>query len=114
MIYLAVTHGDVGLLALALDLAVPPLSLLVVLICTMLGITSLSAFLGSTFAPLIISAASLLGLSVAIVLSWLTFGRDVLAAAALLSVPYYVSRKSLLYWRIMTGRKTTHWTRTYR
>jgi cellulose synthase/poly-beta-1,6-N-acetylglucosamine synthase-like glycosyltransferase len=114
MIYLAVRHGDVRLLALALDLVVPPLSLLVVLICAMLGITGLSAILGLTFAPLIISAASLWALFVAIFLSWLTFGRDVLTATALLCIPYYVSRKLHLYWQILTSRRTARWTRTHR
>jgi len=114
MIYLSLRHGNGHLLVLALDLAVPPLSLLAVLICAMLGLAGLSAILGLSSAPLIINVAATLGLLAAVFLCWLKFCRDVLSASALLSIPYYIIQKLHLYRDVLTRRKTTRWARTDR
>ena len=114
MIYLSLRHGNGRQLILWLDLAVPPLSLLAVLVCAMLGLAGLCAILGLSFAPLIISVATIFGLLAAAVLCWMKFCRDVLPARALLSIPYYVVQKLPFYFDVLAGRKTTRWTRTDR
>jgi cellulose synthase/poly-beta-1,6-N-acetylglucosamine synthase-like glycosyltransferase len=114
MIYLSLRHGNGRLLVLTLDLAVPPLSLLAVLVCAMLGPTSLFAILGLSSAPLIINVATILELFVAVFLCWFKFCRDLLSANALLAIPYYVLQKLQLYRAVLTDRKTKRWVRTHR
>jgi len=62
------SRGNFGLLALALDLAVPPLALLGVLLTFVLVVTGSAALLGVSSAALIISAASFAAFMFAVLL----------------------------------------------
>jgi cellulose synthase/poly-beta-1,6-N-acetylglucosamine synthase-like glycosyltransferase len=110
----AITHGDWALLALTLDLAVPPLTLLVMLVVGMFVVTSLAAIFGFAFAAVTISAACLLALLLATILAWLKCGRDILPASSILLVAQYVFSKLGLYGRMMLSRMDAKWTRTDR
>jgi cellulose synthase/poly-beta-1,6-N-acetylglucosamine synthase-like glycosyltransferase len=111
---LAVIRRDPGLLALALDLAIPPLSLLALLLILTFSVTGFAAAWGLSTMPLILSTAGLLGLTTAMLLAWTKYGRDVLPLNATLSIPGYVFSKLGLYRGILFGRMAPQWTRTDR
>jgi glycosyltransferase involved in cell wall biosynthesis len=112
--FAAVAKRNLGLLALCLDVAVPPLALLCLLVCGTLLISGLAVFLGASPASLIVAAMSLTVLAVAIVLSWLTHGRDILSSTGLMSLGPYILRKFGFYCRLLRRGFVTQWTRTER
>jgi cellulose synthase/poly-beta-1,6-N-acetylglucosamine synthase-like glycosyltransferase len=114
LLYVAISRSNLGLVALTLDLIVPPLSLLAVLLILMFVITGVAAALGLASTALVISAVSLVGFAIAVVLAWSKYGREVLPPRAVLSIPYYILRKLGLYRQILFGRMTALWIRTDR
>jgi glycosyltransferase involved in cell wall biosynthesis len=94
-----------GLLAIALDLSVPPLSLLVILLAATTGAAALAAMLGASRAP-----AGLLAIGgglvlVAVLAAWFRFCRPWLPVSALLAAPFYVLWKVPLYWQFLVRRQ---------
>jgi cellulose synthase/poly-beta-1,6-N-acetylglucosamine synthase-like glycosyltransferase len=114
LLYRAVTTGNWSLLALTLDLTVPPLSLLAMLVVATVVITAVCALLGFAFWPLIVSAAALATFVLAAFLAWLKCGRDVVPIGTVISIPLYILGKLGLY-RIKIFNKTdAQWVRTDR
>ena len=111
---LAIARRNWNLLALTLDLAVPPLSLLGILIAVVLVTAALAAFMGLSMVPLIISMGNLLAFVAAIFLAWLKCGRDILPAMSIWSLIAYVMGKFSLYTQILFGTATARWDRTDR
>lgn len=109
----AFTRGDAACLALALDLAVPPLALLVVLLAAVMGLSMVVVLLGLAEGPAVLAALGALLLLMAVSAAWLGWGRSVLPFAALLSVPFYVLAKLPLYLKFLT-RRQQEWVRTDR
>jgi cellulose synthase/poly-beta-1,6-N-acetylglucosamine synthase-like glycosyltransferase len=110
----AITRRDWDLLAMALDLAVPPLSLLGILVLGVFGFSLLYAISGHSFAALAISTASLVALTIATLLAWLKCGRDVVPPSAVFLIPSYAFRKLNLYRQFVSGKIDSRWTRTDR
>ena len=105
--------GRIELAAMLIDLAVPPLSL-VVAINLALAIAGLAAAgLGAGWAPAAICGAALGLLAGAIGLAWWRFARDRIPFRFLLSVPLYVLAKLPLYASFLFRREST-WVRTAR
>lgn len=100
------------LLALALELAVPPLSLLVMAWAAALVLGGLVAVVGST-APLYLLGAEGLLILTAIVAAWAKFGQGYVSGMALLAAPLYVAWKVPLYLAFIINRQTD-WVRTKR
>jgi cellulose synthase/poly-beta-1,6-N-acetylglucosamine synthase-like glycosyltransferase len=113
-IYESIARGNLGLLALTLDLAVPPLSLLVMLLAGMFSVAGLAALFGFSSAALTISATGIMALVVAIFLAWLKFGRDLLPPSAIFSVASYIFAKLPIYRRLLSGSSAPQWTKTDR
>jgi cellulose synthase/poly-beta-1,6-N-acetylglucosamine synthase-like glycosyltransferase len=114
LIAATVAHGSLGVLALALDLAVPPLSLTVVLLAGALLLAVVATLCGLSSFALPIALSCSLGFGLAVFLAWLAHGRDVLPLSAILLITPYVFRKLSMYGRILTGRAAAHWVRTDR
>ena len=114
MIGRGIARGNLGLLALALDLAVPPLALLGLLLTLAVVVSGSAALLGASSAAVIISTASFAAFVLAVLLSWLTHGRDLLSGAVLLSIVPYVFGKLGLYGRFLLQRRPSRWVRTDR
>ena len=114
MLSIAIARANFRLLALTLDLAVPPLSLLALLLILMFAMTGVAALLGVGSAALIISTACLVGFATTVGLAWNSYGRDVLPARAISSVPLYILAKLGLYGQILFGKMTAQWVRTDR
>ena len=110
----AITRADLKLLALALDLAVPPLSLLAMLVAGMFVVGLLWALFGYSAVPLAVNAATLAAFVLAAVLAWLKCGRDVVPASAIFSIAGYALGKLGLYRAIVTRNTDTRWVRTDR
>jgi cellulose synthase/poly-beta-1,6-N-acetylglucosamine synthase-like glycosyltransferase len=114
LIIAAATRGNLGLLALALDLAAPPLSLMAVLLAGVLSLTAVATLCGLSSLPLTIALLCALGFGLTVFLGWLVHGRDVLPPNAVVSIAPYVFRKLSMYCRILTGRTAARWIRTDR
>ncbi len=109
----ALQRRDPDLLAMALDLAVPPLSVLGLCLPLMLGITIVSSLLTGNMLPVWIMA-SLNGMFIASVISaWYRFGRGILSFRALCGAPFYILRKIPLYAAFLTKRQQD-WVKTDR
>ena len=114
LIWTGVSRANLGLLALALDLAVPPLSLLGLLVAAAFTVSALAALLNISYAPFVVSAATLIGFAVPVFLAWLKYGRGVLPLRAILSIPVYILSKLPMYRHILSRRPAAQWTRTDR
>jgi cellulose synthase/poly-beta-1,6-N-acetylglucosamine synthase-like glycosyltransferase len=107
-------NGNLGLAALAIDMAVPPLSLLVLVtvLCEILG--GIAYALGTPLAALAIPSLSGLLLVLGTALAWAAVGRDVLPLRELLRLPLRAIQKFGFYLRIASGKGTSAWIRTDR
>ena len=110
----ALKKFDLRLLAMTLDLLVPPLALLAVILFLVLAITglaSLFANITSLYFLIMIIACCLFGVSV--LLAWWKFARHVLSIKDLASIPIYIFSKIPMYIRFWTQRQKD-WVRTDR
>lgn len=101
------------LLAIALDLSIPPLSLLVMLWVAITAITILAGVLLNIWAPAMIGLLEGTMIVTAILAAWSKFGRSDLPALTLLAVPFYVFWKIPLYLAFLI-KPQTKWVRTSR
>lgn len=102
-----------GLVLLALDVGVPPLSALVLAALAALFGLSLAAALGGPSGPACTVGACLCAALCALAAAWWRYGRGVLPARALVRVPLYAFRKVPLYLGFVT-RPQRDWVRTAR
>jgi cellulose synthase/poly-beta-1,6-N-acetylglucosamine synthase-like glycosyltransferase len=114
LLILAITRRNWRLLALTLDLMVPPLSLLAMLVFSVFAVTGLAAVIGFSAIPLIVSTATFSGFAIAACLAWLKCGRDVLPIGAVLSIFPYVLGKVGLYHQVISGKADAKWDRADR
>ena len=113
-IFFAVMRGDLNLLALALDAAIPPLSLLAILVTIMLVVAGLATVLGVSSVALPVSVVSFVALVGGIFLSWLRYGRDILQPSSIFLMFTYVVGKLPFYIRILSRKFNSEWVRTDR
>lgn len=109
----AVWKRNLSLLALALDVAVPPLAFHVLLLVGLLAIGLPFALLTGHPAPFLIAASALAMLGAAVLLGWRSVGKDNLRFAELARVPAYIISKVPLYSQILKG-KSISWVRSKR
>lgn len=111
---IAIARRDWNLLAITLDLSVPPLSLLGMLVFGVCGLSLLFALSGGSLTALCISSAALLVLATAALAAWIKCGRDIVPISSLLLIPSYALRKLNLYCQLAIGKVDSQWTRTDR
>jgi glycosyltransferase involved in cell wall biosynthesis len=114
LIFAAIARANLDLLALALDVAVPPLSLLGMLVIGISMVAGLATLFGLSSAAMVVSTVSLVGLIGGVILSWLRYGREILPPSAILSMPYYIIAKLPIYRHIFSRLSSSQWTRTDR
>jgi cellulose synthase/poly-beta-1,6-N-acetylglucosamine synthase-like glycosyltransferase len=102
------------LLVLVLDLAVPPLSLLLLLLLGTLLAGLAVNFMGAPSMAAAIAGANLLILACCLFLTWLRFGRQVIELSDLAIIVLQICRRLPFYLRLYIGRKATSWVRTDR
>ena len=110
----AIKRRDINILAIALDLAVPPLSLLISILTAASIVSALAAIMGLSVKPFFLVAAGLVLVAAAILLAWIKHGRDVLPLRSVFLIVPYFARKISLYATLATGRKVSRWIRTDR
>jgi cellulose synthase/poly-beta-1,6-N-acetylglucosamine synthase-like glycosyltransferase len=101
------------LLINALDLCVPPLSLLVVIWLGIMTVSSLFTLVGASWIPMIISAIAGLCFLTAILTAWSGFATEILPLKQLLTVPFYVLKKIPVYLQFLI-KPQNMWIRTER
>ncbi len=109
----AVTRANPRALAMALDLTIPPLTMLIVmsLIMVILGIGF--ALISGGWGPFIVALLGLSILFVTIILSWIGFGRETLPLRDMIGIVSFVMEKFQIYGK--SGRRSSQeWTRTER
>lgn len=105
---------DAGLLALGLDLAVPPLALLVML-CGAVFVAAAAAFLiFGGFYALSVAASNLFMVTTGVGLAWLVFARSTIPFSRLAAIPLYVLWKIPLYASFLFKKRQKTWERTER
>ncbi len=113
LVKLALQQRRLDVLAIALDLSVPPLSLLVMFWLATACLTALVGFVGITWLPALALGGEGILLLTAILVAWAKFGRAELPIQTLLAVPLYVLWKIPLYFAFLV-RPQTKWVRTDR
>jgi cellulose synthase/poly-beta-1,6-N-acetylglucosamine synthase-like glycosyltransferase len=109
----AFTKGQLAALALAMELSVPPLSLLVMAWIGVMVMTSIWGVLAAAWLPMGLSAIAGVLLLTAILSAWAKFGRNDLPLGQLIMIPFYVLWKIPLYFKFLVKPQNT-WVRTER
>lgn len=101
------------LFAIALDLLIPPLSLLVMVWALAMGIALLASWMGTSLTPVVLLGVQGGLILAAILVAWAKFCRNTLPLKTLLAVPLYVFWKVPLYLAFLV-KPQTKWVRTER
>ena len=109
----ALRKQDGDLMALGLDLCVPPLVLLGLLVSGLLVVTGAFAFLTGLRLPLSLALTAFALLGIAVFLAWWFFGRKILSLWNLAYAPLYALWKIPLYLKFVIGRQV-EWVRSRR
>ncbi len=105
---------DFNLLAMAFDLTVPPLALLVMLLLSYAGVTGAVFVLYDVgYLALQLTLSSLIILMIAIAVAWCGWGKNIISLSTLLFVPIYVLLKIPHYIKFLFNRQKT-WNKTER
>ena len=102
------------LVAMALDLMVPPLALLASALAALSLVTGGAVLLGLSAGPWLLCLFALALLLVAVASAWWRFGRALLPARFLLAVPLYMLWKIPLYLGFFLRGRHRQWERTAR
>lgn len=109
----AASRLDVPLLALALDLSVPPLALLVLTVLGALAGGAVLWLFGGSCWPMIIGVSVAGAVVIAVLLAWARHGRGIVTARELGMTPVYLLWKIPIYLRFVLARQS-EWVRTKR
>ncbi len=101
------------LLALALDMCVPPLALLVLLSLALCALALLPLAFADSAMPWLLALINPLLLGCAVLLAWSRFGRPILSLGDLAYAPVYALRKIPLYLKFLV-RRQVEWVRSHR
>jgi cellulose synthase/poly-beta-1,6-N-acetylglucosamine synthase-like glycosyltransferase len=114
LLFQAISRRNLNLLAMTLDLLVPPLSLLGLLVVATFALTFLAMTFGLSPAALVIATINLLMFAVAVLLAWLKFGQSILPVRMIGSFGPQMFRKFHIFSQILLGRTAAVWVRTDR
>lgn len=103
----------VKLIALALELGVPPLSLLVAGLSVVIVACAALGLFGGSWVPLIVAGSACALLTLGVFLGWARFGREVISLSTLLTVPIYLVWKLPMYAKFLF-KPQKRWVRTVR
>lgn len=113
LLWAGLFRGRPTLVAMALDLAVPPLAALVAVLFALSLVGLVLGVLASAWVAFAIVGCALLAVALAVLLAWRIAGRSTLSRRDLLGVPGYVLGKLGMYARWLV-RRETRWIRTRR
>lgn len=105
---------DINLVAMAFDLAIPPLALFVVFVLGYLGLTGILFFIYEVgFLAFSFTFIALVVLMIAIAVAWLGWGKNIISLRSLLYIPIYIIQKLPHYFKFVFKRQKT-WNKTDR
>lgn len=109
----AIAHHNMKLMALVIELCVPPLALLMLLVLTVFA--GSAVFFAATGAalPLWLATAALVILGLSVLLAWARYGRQVISLGSLACAPIYALWKIPVYLRFLVKRQV-EWVRSKR
>jgi glycosyltransferase involved in cell wall biosynthesis len=110
----ALSQRRLPLAALAFDLLVPPLALLVLLQIVGVAATAVLHWATGLWGPLALAAASMGAVGTAVLVAWIGFAGPELPLRYALYVPFYVAWKIPLYLTLAIRGKQRTWERTAR
>jgi cellulose synthase/poly-beta-1,6-N-acetylglucosamine synthase-like glycosyltransferase len=113
LLRLAIRHRRLDLFWLALDLAIPPLSLLVLMLLLATTAALIGWLAGVSSLPLILLASATASLAVTVLLGWFAFCRQQVPLSALFAAPLYALAKLPIYLAFL-ARRQQQWVRTER
>jgi cellulose synthase/poly-beta-1,6-N-acetylglucosamine synthase-like glycosyltransferase len=115
LIALGLRRRNMDLLALGLDVLVPPLTLFLLGLCALLGLNALGSLVfGLGPGPLVLSFAAIVAVGASVLIAWLTQGRELVPLRYALMVPGYVFWKLPVYVAFAARRKQATWEQTER
>jgi glycosyltransferase involved in cell wall biosynthesis len=109
----ALKTRDLNLLAVALDLCVPPLALLVLAVSALWTVSALDYFLARAVFPLAAATIAAMQIAASVVLSWAVYGRQIISWSDLLLGFIYPLRKIPVYFGFVFARQM-EWVRSKR
>lgn len=113
MIAHSLTRGNLPLLALSLDLCVPPIALLVLLTGAVWLAGALLYALTGSRVPLLLASGEIALLACCVLTAWARYGRGIISGASLAFAPVYALAKIPLYARFLVARQID-WVRSKR
>ena len=114
LLFAGMARRQADLVAMALDLMVPPLALLVSAVAGLSLVALGAVALGLSAGPLLLSLTAGTLILIAVLGAWWRFGRQLLPARTLAAVPLYVLWKMPLYFGFFLRGRHEHWERTSR
>jgi cellulose synthase/poly-beta-1,6-N-acetylglucosamine synthase-like glycosyltransferase len=109
----SIGKGNGNLLAMTLDLLVPPLALLTLALVAAFGLSWLIFLLTGALAPALIATAGVMILGTTVLLAWSQFGREIISFSTLMYAPFYALKKIPLYVGFLFKRQV-EWVRSKR
>lgn len=113
LVWLALRRRRLDLFWLAIDLAIPPLSLLAFMLLAGTGLAALAWLLGASAVALLILTVADLSLASAVLLGWAVHCRRQVPLWALVAAPFYAAAKLPIYLAFVLKRQQ-QWVRTER
>jgi len=113
MLWSGIVSRNRALVAMALDLCVPPLAALVLSLLGVAVASAVLAVIGGSAAPLALVLGELIVLAVAVAAAWRQVGRRSVTLGELALAPIYALAKIPIYIRLFTARQL-RWVRTSR
>lgn len=101
------------LLALTLDLIVPPITLLTLLLTAMVFFAAIASLATASLYPLAVSLVSFLLMVTSVIAAWFKYGREILPSTSFALIGRYGLGKLNLY-RALLGFRNSRWIRTDR
>ena len=109
----SITTGNVRLLAMIADTAIPPLALLAILVVIQLAASSILAVFGGPLLPIVLGVVNSIAFFSAIVIAWRTAFPGKGIGTMLVKVPGYILGKLGIYLKVLMRRRI-EWVRTQR
>jgi cellulose synthase/poly-beta-1,6-N-acetylglucosamine synthase-like glycosyltransferase len=113
LVSLAVKHRRLELFWLALDLAIPPLSLLAIVLAAATAMAGIGWMLGASAMPLAMLLAAWALVATAVFAGWAVHCRQQVPLRALVAAPFYIVIKLPIYLTFLVKRQQ-QWVRTER
>ena len=114
LLFSALRGASKDLLALTLDLIVPPITLLALLLTAMVFLAAIATLANASLYPLLVSLVSALLVVASIIAAWFKYGRDILPPRSFALVGRYCLGKLNLYRAVLLGFRNSRWIRTDR